>query len=81
MIRHSQLNDKAVRSGIRSGDILYAGNARLNIYGLLSCASGKRMLRKNRFFFATVQEALDNGFRPCGHCMQGAYKIWKNGTV
>jgi methylphosphotriester-DNA--protein-cysteine methyltransferase len=54
-----------------------AGNARLKIYGLLKCPSGKRMKLENRVFFKTETEALQSGFRPCGHCMRDQFRKWK----
>jgi methylphosphotriester-DNA--protein-cysteine methyltransferase len=68
---------RMIRSLIRSGAIRLAGNKRLRIYGLLSCASGKQMKARNRTFFATEQEALAAGYRPCGHCMPEKYRAWK----
>ncbi|MCE7991487.1 MAG: metal-binding protein [Roseivirga sp.] len=79
MIRHIDLAKDQLHQLIRSGKITLGGNKNLKIYGLLSCKSGKRMLRKNRAFFETEAEALDQGYRPCGHCMRAAYKIWKRG--
>lgn len=32
---------------------------------------------ENRVFFADEQEAINAGYRPCAHCMPGAYKQWK----
>lgn len=63
------------------GEIQLGGNKKLKIYGLLSCSSGKRMKSENRIFFKSVQEAVDLGYRPCGHCLPLAYKNWKNGLV
>jgi methylphosphotriester-DNA--protein-cysteine methyltransferase len=31
----------------------------------------------NRVFFQNEQEALTNGYRPCGHCLREEYKAWK----
>ncbi len=57
------------------------GNAKLKIYGLLTCSSGKKMKKENRVFFVSEKEAIDLGYRPCGHCMKQRYQIWKNGSV
>ncbi|MBN7813567.1 metal-binding protein [Algoriphagus sp. H41] len=54
----------------------FAGNSKLRIYGKLSCTSGKRMKRENRVFFRSEKEAIENGFRPCEHCMKEKYKQW-----
>ncbi|MDR3022973.1 Ada metal-binding domain-containing protein [Chryseobacterium sp.] len=77
MILHSQLSPKNLRSKIHSRDIRFGGNKKLKIYGLLGCGSGKRMKMENRIFFKDEKEALQNNYRPCGHCMREAYKQWK----
>lgn len=81
MIRHSAISDPDLRSKIRKNEIRFGGNRKLKIYGTLSCPSGKKMKRKNRVFFSSESEAMENGFRPCGHCMKAAYKKWKNGFI
>lgn len=81
MIQHAEIPDEAIRNKIRSKKILYGGNNNLKIYGALSCTSGKRMKRANRVFFSSEQEAVANGFRPCGHCLKAAYKKWKHAIV
>lgn len=73
--------NKLLLSLIRKGDITFAGNRQLKIYGRLNCKSGKRMKIKNRVFFATEKQAIDKGYRPCGHCMKDRYKEWKNKTL
>lgn len=80
MILHNEISDTELKSKIRKKEILYGGNRRLKIYGSLDCASGKRMKRENRIFFALEKEAAECDYRPCGHCMKVAYKKWKNGT-
>jgi len=77
MIRHSEIENNELRSRIRQGTILFAGNTRLKIYGLLNCSSGKRMKKENRVFFSSTAEAIVNGYRPCGHCMPAEYTKWK----
>ncbi|MGJ1432448.1 Ada metal-binding domain-containing protein [Sphingobacterium spiritivorum] len=77
-IRHSTYEDGEVRSKIRTAEICFAGHVKLKIYGKLSCGSGKRMLRKNRVFFASEKEAQLSGYRPCGHCMRNEFVKWKN---
>lgn len=81
MLFHEFVNDAEVKRAIRNGIIILGGNKQLKIYGTLHCASGKRMKRANRVFFASVQEAIENGFRPCGHCMRNEYQKWKHGLV
>lgn len=68
MVLHTEISDLALRSGIRNGLILLGGNRKLKIYGELRCVSGKRMKRENRVFFGSEEEALQYGYRPCGHC-------------
>jgi methylphosphotriester-DNA--protein-cysteine methyltransferase len=77
MIAHAAISDSRLRNQIRQGLICFGGNKKLKIYGTLHCSSGKRMNRENRIFFSTEDEALQNGFRPCGHCMMQAYQKWK----
>jgi hypothetical protein len=73
-----ELRSRKVRSLIRNGRVKLGGNRRLKIYGMLSCSSGKRMKAENRVFFETEQEAINAGYRPCGHCMKGKYTRWKS---
>jgi methylphosphotriester-DNA--protein-cysteine methyltransferase len=70
MIAHDEITSKALFRLMRLSEISFAGNIKLKIYGRLSCRSGKRMKRGNRVFFKTEREALNHGFRPCGHCMR-----------
>lgn len=81
MILSGNLEATVIRSLIRQKKILLSGNSKLRIFGTLSCRSGKRMKRENRVFFASEEEALANGYRPCAHCMRAAYQNWKNGSV
>lgn len=62
---------------IRAGEIGLGGNSRDRIYGLLTCAAGKRMGLAKRVFFKDESEAVSMGYRPCGSCMRGRYKLWK----
>jgi methylphosphotriester-DNA--protein-cysteine methyltransferase len=84
MIRHTSLGDTAFKRSrqlkilLNKGDIAFAGNRKLKIYGTLNCSSGKRMKVGNRVFFKSEAEAIECGYRPCGHCMRSAYKTWKN---
>lgn len=80
MVSHSDLHPHHLRSLIRKGTIAWAGNQNLYIYGTLKCASGRRMKKANRVFFSTEKEAIQNGYRPCGHCMKAAYQKWKTGN-
>jgi len=62
---------------IDTREIQLGGNANLKIYGTLACKSGKRLNLKNRVFFKNEAEAIEKGYRPCGHCMHEQYKHWK----
>ena len=83
MIPHTSLDDNAFKRSrrlktlIENHEITLAGNIKLKIYGRLDCTSGKRMKAQNRILFSSAAEALDSGYRPCGHCMRVAYKQWK----
>jgi methylphosphotriester-DNA--protein-cysteine methyltransferase len=81
MLEHSKYTDHIIRRKIKSREITFAGNAKLKIFGTLSCSSGKRMKKIKRIFFTSCAEAIENNFRPCGHCMKAGYKNWKNGSV
>lgn len=78
MIAHTETGRRMLTALIRRGEIVLAANKRLKIYGLLNCASGKRMKKENRIFFKSEMEAIKNGFRPCGHCMKKEFQEWKN---
>lgn len=80
MIQHDEISKSTLRSLIKQGSICLGGNRKLKIYGRLDCASGKRMKMVHRVFFQSQEEAIGNGFRPCGHCMHTEYKRWKDGT-
>ena len=76
MIKHSEISDAALRTKIHDLSVQFGGNSRLKIYGTLDCKSGKRMKRENRVFFEDENNAVKNGYRPCGHCMKEAYQEW-----
>ncbi len=77
MIQHGSITQGALVDLMKKGQIRFAGNFRLKVYGTLLCASGKRMKKENRVFFRDASEALELGFRPCGHCMREQYRKWK----
>jgi methylphosphotriester-DNA--protein-cysteine methyltransferase len=79
MIFHTQISDEDLRKLARKNAICLGGNKKLKIYGMLSCKSGKKMKKQNRVFFISEEEALTNGYRPCGHCMPEKYKQCKTG--
>ncbi|MEO6283874.1 MAG: Ada metal-binding domain-containing protein [Dyadobacter sp.] len=83
MIRHSEIGkpsfatSRKLKALIDNGLVTLGGNKNLKIYGTLACRSGKRMKVENRVFFSSEQEAIANGYRPCGHCMKKEYQDWK----
>lgn len=81
MTHHSEISDKDLRNKIKQLKIRFGGNRKLKIYGNLFCASGKRMKKENRVFFTSEKEALQNNYRPCGHCMKEQYQKWKDGFI
>ncbi len=81
MINHIDISDVDLWIKIKANKISYGGNLKLRIYGQLNCKSGKRMKLENRIFFTSKKEAIENNFRPCGHCMRDEYKKWKNEAV
>ncbi len=81
MVKHVDISTTIVFKKIKNSEIAYGGNSKLKIYGTLSCKSGKRMKKENRVFFKNKKDALSNGYRPCGHCMRNAYKLWKDGLI
>ena len=78
MLSHTHLTRRDLSLLLQQGTITLAGNAKLKIYGLLTCSSGKRMKKENRVFFKTETEAIQLGFRPCGHCLRAHYLKWKS---
>lgn len=83
MISHTELQaagftgKRQLAWRIKNNMITFAGNRKLKIYGNLSCASGKRMKIAHRIFFTSEQEAIDNNYRPCSHCLHSKYLLWK----
>jgi methylphosphotriester-DNA--protein-cysteine methyltransferase len=81
MFYHIELKKGKLKSLIANGEINLGGNKKLKIYGTLFCKSGKRMKRENRVFFGSETEAINYGYRPCGHCMKVEYRLWKKVTT
>jgi methylphosphotriester-DNA--protein-cysteine methyltransferase len=46
----------------------FAAITSTRVFGRLTCSSGKRALKKNRVFFASYQDAIAAGYRPCLTC-------------
>jgi methylphosphotriester-DNA--protein-cysteine methyltransferase len=81
MISHEDIGPLFIFKKIKNKEIVFAGNRKLKIYGMLHCASGKRMKKENRVFFFNEQEAIENGYRPCGHCIRSDYDNWKRSIL
>ena len=80
-MRHTEISDNVLRKKIKQNEICFGGNLKLRIYGKLNCRSGKRMKKGNRIFFESEKEAIEQGYRPCGHCMYNEYKKWNYGFI
>jgi methylphosphotriester-DNA--protein-cysteine methyltransferase len=78
MIKHLKTSGIELRKLIKEQQICFGGNEKLKIYGDLKCKSGKRMKKENRVFFVSKDDAIQQGYRPCGHCMKQAYLQWKD---
>jgi methylphosphotriester-DNA--protein-cysteine methyltransferase len=76
MIDHESITHTNLIQKLKDKSILLGGNKKLKIYGTLNCASGKRMKKENRVFFWSEIEARNEGYRPCGNCLNKTYKIW-----
>lgn len=76
MVKQSTLNHVALCRKIVQGTFKFAGNSKLQIFGVFDCKSGKRMKLENRVFFESREDAITAGYRPCGHCMKLEYKKW-----
>ena len=81
MINHNEITCKDLRKKIKQKEICFGGNRQLKIYRTLQCKSGKRLKAVNRTFFISANEAIQKGFRPCGHCMKTAYQKWIYSTT
>jgi methylphosphotriester-DNA--protein-cysteine methyltransferase len=64
------LTRRGVRDRKRPGRFAgWDGGLRKRIFGRLTCASGKRLMRQiNRVFFASWEDAVAAGYRPCMKC-------------
>ena len=58
------------------------GHRGTRIYGRLDCPAALRAISRggyaaHRVFFATVQDAISAGYRPCAVCLPDAHRRWK----
>ena len=66
MKSHTILKDgDFIRSSIFVG---YAGWGPGKIFGKLDCKFGMRMKKENRVFFQTLEDAVNESYRPCKKC-------------
>jgi methylphosphotriester-DNA--protein-cysteine methyltransferase len=58
------------RAGVAETDApaRFAAITSTGVFGRLTCSSGKRALEKHRIFFATYEDAITAGYRPCLTC-------------
>ncbi len=45
-----------------------AGYKQGKIFGRIDCKSGMRMKKENRVFFHTLEDAVNESYRPCKNC-------------
>lgn len=81
MVLHAAISSMDLLSKIKNKQLCFGGNRQLKIYGTLQCKSGKRLRKENRVFFVSEKQAIEQHYRPCGHCMQVAYQKWKDGFI
>jgi methylphosphotriester-DNA--protein-cysteine methyltransferase len=81
MLNQSNIINSQLFGLLKNGAITLSGNKKLKIYGTLNCKSGKRMKKENRVFFASEEEAISFGYRPCGHCMRSSFFVWKKESI
>lgn len=57
----------------------YAGHRRYKIFGLPdgTCCGGRMMKRENRVWFHTLEDAVNEGYRPCNLCKPMDEQDWK----
>jgi methylphosphotriester-DNA--protein-cysteine methyltransferase len=59
------------------------GHRRTGVYGRLDCPVALSLIargfdvRRHRVFFADEATAISAGYRPCGACLRGKYRVWK----
>src|SRR3989344_7946965 len=44
------------------------GNKNSHIFHLSTCSGAKRMAEQNKVYFASIEEAVNAGYRPAGNC-------------
>jgi Metal binding domain of Ada len=62
------------------------GHRRSRIYGRLDCARALQAIARGgyvdrRVFFASEENAIAAGYRPCAVCLPRAYSTWKAGQA
>jgi len=64
MIKHINISTEEFKKKFKNREICFGGNARLKIYGLLKCSSGKRMKKKTVFFFVLKKKHFSTAIAP-----------------
>ena len=83
MILHtSKMSKREVVMLRRKGMITLGGHRSNKIYGTLDCPGARRWIAKGyyvkqRVFFKSEEEALQEGYRPCANCLPEKYQTWK----
>lgn len=49
-------------------DVAYIGNRNSGVFHKLSCASVKQMYDSNKIYLYSREQAIEQGYRPCGRC-------------
>ncbi len=53
-----------------SAEANFVGNKNSKVYHKKSCSSAKSMKEANKVGFVTADEAVDEGYKPCGVCLK-----------
>ena len=59
---------EVTRSIIEDQGVVYIGNKNSKTFHLSTCRSAKSMSDKNRVEFSSREEAIGQGYKPCGSC-------------
>lgn len=62
------ITDVVVETRSLSNEVLYIGNKKTTVFHQPSCHSVETMSEKNKVEFASREEAIEMGYRPCGSC-------------
>lgn len=65
---HRHTHIQALSSEVNASNAAYMGNSRVKVFHRLGCKFHRKALRKNRVYFASREEAIAGGYRPCRTC-------------